>query len=109
MQPKACPAYLTHGRVLQLPEWLENHLKGLRRYPHAGVAHPEIDASLVAPGRHRHASCCGKFHRIANQVLEDDLELTRIGVKHGQVRLDVPDKGQARLLLEGLSFRLYLL
>src|SRR5262245_4006131 len=100
MKPESRPAMLRESRVLELAERFENYAQRLPRNPNACVRYTELDSSLAVPCGHRDTTVGGKLHRIAQQIFEHDLELTRIGIEQRQHLLDLPHKPQRRLPLQ---------
>jgi hypothetical protein len=106
MEPQAGPTMGARDRVVGLAKRLKDQLQRLRRNPHAGVADANLYALRIPLRRDRNAARFGKLYRIADEILEHDLELAGVGVQQGEVPFYLLDKVERGLFLYALRFRL---
>src|SRR5262249_8511102 len=100
MESQARPTILAGGRVLELPKGLEDRALRLLRNANPRVCHAKLHAAFSPPGGHGDTATGSKLHRVAEQILEDNLELARVGVEHRQGLFALPDELQRGLLLQ---------
>src|SRR5262249_52737199 len=75
VEPEPAATIRARRGAIDLAKRLENERVGFHRDANAGVAHPDRYPPLLGPRPHLHAPHLSELHRVANQILEDDLEL----------------------------------
>jgi hypothetical protein len=89
-EAEICPFRL-HGRLADLPEFLEDRLLIFGRDPHPRFRHRDLHRAVHERGPHFDAAPLrGELHPVRQEVQEDLLDLARVGPDLAQAFIEVP-------------------